>query len=75
MNIKTNKSSPWGFAIAGWQSAKITNIDKTPDKWNIEWLKVSDYSKYEIMLGSGGVIIDDGYLYAYGGGSYIYICQ
>ena len=69
MNIKTDKTSPWGFAIAGWQAARITNISNSPDKWNIKWLKVSDYSRYEIMLGSGGVIIDNGYLYAYGGGN------
>ena len=67
MDIKTDKSSAWGFGIAGWQAAKITNIDKTPDKWNIQWLKTGDYSKFEILLGSGGVIIDGDYLYAYGG--------
>ena len=80
MNIKTDTTSPWGFAIAGWQAAKITNIEKSPDKWNIVWLKVSDYSKYEIMLGSGGVMIDGDSLYAYGGnnakiGNNIYLAR
>ena len=80
MNIKTDESSPWGFAIAGWQAAKITNISSTPDKWNIQWLPVSDYKTYEIMLGSGGVIIEGNYLYAYGGnnakiGNNIYLAR
>ncbi len=80
MNIKTDNSSPWGFAIAGWQAAKITNISLTPDKRNILWLPVSDYKAYEIMLGSGGVIVEGDYLYAYGGnnakiGNNIYLAR
>jgi hypothetical protein len=66
MDIKPADNA-WKFDIAGWQVAKITNIKQPPDKWKIEWLRTAKYKPFEILLGSGGVIIDKTYLYAYGG--------
>ena len=55
------------FDISGYQVAIINNTYESPDYWNIKWVKhVSDYSKLKILLGSGGVLIEGDYLYAYG---------
>ena len=55
------------FDIAGYQVAIINNSYESPDKWNIKWVKnVSEYSELKILLGSGGVVVDGDYLYAYG---------
>ncbi|HJO92622.1 MAG TPA: DUF4185 domain-containing protein [Victivallales bacterium] len=66
MDIKP-ADNDWEFDIAGWQTAKITNIKQTPDKWKIDWLRTAKYKPFEILLGSGGVIVDQNYLYAFGG--------
>ncbi|MCP4176426.1 MAG: DUF4185 domain-containing protein [bacterium] len=68
MDIKPADNA-WGFDIAGWQIAKVTNIQASPNKWDIEWLQPAKYKPLEIMLGSGGLVIEGKYLYAYGGGN------
>ena len=56
----------WGFDIDGWQAVLIRNYKEDPKDWKLEWLNTSDYNKFKIMLGSGGVLEENGYLYAYG---------
>ena len=55
------------FDVAGYQVAVIKNSNNSPDKWDVKWVKnVSEYCNLKILLGSGGVLVDDDYLYAYG---------
>ena len=64
MNLK---STPEFFDIDGYQVAIINNSYDPPDKWDIQWIKnVSEYDKLKILLGSGGVLVEGDYLYAYG---------
>jgi hypothetical protein len=56
----------WGFDIDGWQAVLVRNYKDNPGNWNLEWLKPSAYKKFKVMLGSGGVLVKDNYLYAFG---------
>ena len=65
MNIKPIDTG-WGFDIDGWQAVLIRNYKEDPKDWELEWLNSNNYNKFKIMLGSGGVLEENGYLYAYG---------
>ncbi|HJO92627.1 MAG TPA: hypothetical protein QF753_04435 [Victivallales bacterium] len=64
MNIKPVDYG-YGFDIAGWQAALIRNYKESPENWNIEWLPTSDFSNLKMLIGSGGVLTEGNYLYAY----------
>lgn len=66
MNIKPTDTG-LNFDIAGHEIAIINNSYEEPSRWNIRWVKnLNNYSKFKILLGSGGVIKENNYLYAYG---------
>lgn len=62
MNINPAENS-LHFDIEGYQVAIIRNIDKTPDKWDIQYVKkLSSYKKLKVLIGSGGVICEGDFL-------------
>ena len=66
MNIKPTNTE-LNFDIVGCQVAIIRNSYDAPNKWNIEWIKnISENSYLNILIGSGGVLVDGNYIYAYG---------
>ena len=57
--------NPLGFALAGWEALMIDNPDDSPDRWRIVTVR-RDPARFNVILGSGGVLTDGGFVYAYG---------
>ncbi|MFH1138502.1 MAG: DUF4185 domain-containing protein [Pseudomonadota bacterium] len=54
-----------GFEARGWTAALIENPDAAPEKWRIRFLETPD-NPFNILVGSGSVLLKDGFLYAFG---------
>lgn len=53
-----------GFTTIGWKAVAITNPDADPASWQtVELTSQADPDR--VMVGSGGLILEGGYLYAY----------
>lgn len=57
--------SEFGFEPRGWKAAFIENPDSDPSGWLIRWLEVPQ-NEFDVMVGSGGALGKDGYLYVFG---------
>jgi hypothetical protein len=60
-------SDPLGFRIAGSTALRVANPDDPPATWRLRWLSLPP-ARWPIVLGSGGVLTEDGYLYAFSPG-------
>ncbi len=54
-----------GFEFEGWKVLRVFNFEDEPGKWDMQWAHTPG-NFYGIIIGSGGVLLADGYLYAYG---------
>ncbi len=57
-------SDPLGFRIAGSTALRIANPDAPPATWRLQWLFLPP-ARWPIVVGSGGVLTEGGYLYAF----------
>lgn len=60
-----NTGTGLGFEIAGWQAVRIGNPGAPPAEWQTEFVD-SPANPRRIIVGSGGVLVADEFLYAYG---------
>jgi hypothetical protein len=54
-----------GFDLSGWQAVTIDNPDDLPLQWRVADVQ-HRAPKFDIVLGTGGVLTRDGFVYAYG---------
>ena len=54
-----------GFEVSDWRAVLIRNPWQDPPDWEVEWLP-TPAARDGIILGSGGVLYEGGYLYAFG---------
>jgi hypothetical protein len=54
-----------GFEVSGWDAVLVSNPDDDPGRWGIDWLETPS-NDLHVIVGSGGVLTHDGYLYAFG---------
>lgn len=54
-----------GFRVADWDAVSISNPDDPPTLWRIRRLETKDDGR-GIIVGSGGLLVDGDWLYAYG---------
>lgn len=58
-------ANPLGFTVTGWQAVLIDNPDESPRKWQAAGAKRGS-EKFDIVPGTGGILIHHGFMYAYG---------
>jgi hypothetical protein len=63
MKVRSIKTG-LGFEIFGWAAVLITNPDKDPSDWKMQYLDGVD--TYGFIAGSAAVVKDERYLYAFG---------
>jgi hypothetical protein len=66
-----------GFATTGWHALLIDNPDAPPERWRFVGAR-NNPGALRIALGTGGVLLRKGHLYAYGtnpGGSQAYLAR
>ncbi|HSO20738.1 MAG TPA: DUF4185 domain-containing protein, partial [Desulfosarcina sp.] len=69
--------NPLGFALSGWRAVMVDNPDAPPDRWRI-LPAATKPQRTAIILGTGGVLLADGYVYAYGSdasGSRVFVAR
>jgi len=54
-----------GFEVTDWKAVLVTNPDDPPPDWNMKWLDTPK-NQWRIVVGSGGILSKDGYIYSYG---------
>ncbi len=66
-----------GFAVTGWHAKWVDNPDAPPERWQSTDVRKNP-GTFFIALGTGGVLHNKGYLYAYGthqGGNQAYLAR
>ncbi|MFO7713508.1 DUF4185 domain-containing protein [Desulfosarcina sp.] len=66
-----------GFTMTAWQAVAVENPDAPPGRWQVSQVSKNP-DRFALLLGTGGVLAHDGYLYAYGsdsGGSQAYLAR
>jgi hypothetical protein len=58
------RSGGLGFEVADWEAVLVSNPDEDPAHWNMAPLDTPP-NRLRVIVGSGGVLRDSGYLYAF----------
>jgi hypothetical protein len=60
-----SRSGGLGFEVADWDAVLVSNPDEDPAVWEMTRLDTPS-NRLQVIVGSGGVLRDGGYLYAFG---------
>lgn len=67
-----------GFEAYDWDAVLVRNPGAAPSRWEMSWLD-APRNEFQIVFGSGAVVREDGFVYAYGsrepGGREVYLAR